>query len=104
MPRIAFKMKLHPGQATEYQRRHDVLWPELADLLRETGIRNYSIFLEEETDSLFGVLEMDQPAHLDDLPAHPVMQRWWAYMADIMETNRDNAPQSMPLREVFYMK
>ena len=104
MPRHAFKMQLHPGQAAEYQRRHDALWPELADLLRDTGIRDYSIFLDEPTGALFGVLDIENPARLDDLPSHPVMQRWWAYMADIMETNPDHSPVSVPLREVFYLK
>lgn len=104
MPRIAFKMQLHPGQAEEYKRRHDALWPDLTDLLRETGIRDYSIFLDEATFALFGVLDIEKPERLDDLPSHPVMQRWWAYMADIMETHTDQSPVSHPLREVFYLK
>lgn len=104
MPRIAFTMQLHAGQAAEYKRRHDALWPELAGLLRETGIRDYSIFLEEEHHRLFGVLDIDDPSRLDELPDHPVMRRWWDYMADIMETNPDHAPASKPLREVFYFK
>lgn len=103
MPRIAFKMKLHPGQEAEYQRRHDTLWPELEALLKETGITDYSIFLDEKTLDLFGVLNIENPARLDDLPSHPVMQRWWAYMADIMETNPDNSPRSKPLQKVFYL-
>lgn len=102
MPRIAFKMQLLPGHTEVYKQRHDALWPELAELLAETGIRNYSIFLDEETLALFGVLDIDQPENLDELPKHPVMQRWWAYMADIMETNPDCSPQSKPLREMFY--
>ncbi len=103
MPRLAFKMQLHPGQEAEYQRRHDALWPELAELLKQTGIRNYSIYLDPETLALFGVLDIDVPLRLDDLPAHPVMQRWWAYMADIMATNADHSPVSLPLKEVFYL-
>ena len=103
MPRIAFKMQLHPGQAEEYQRRHNAIWPELADLLRETGIRDYSIFLDEATHALFGVLDIEQPANLDELPGHPVMQRWWAYMADIMETNPDHSPVTVSLTEVFHL-
>jgi L-rhamnose mutarotase len=103
MPRIAFKMKLLAGQEAEYQRRHDALWPELETLLKETGIADYSIFLDEKTLDLLGVLNIENSARLDDLPRHPVMQRWWAYMADIMETNPDNSPLSEPLREVFYL-
>lgn len=95
-------MHLYPGQSEEYRRRHDALWPELAELLRSTGIRNYSIFLDEEIHTLFGVLDIDDPAALDELPKHPVMQRWWEHMSDIMATNPDNSPVSTSLKEVFF--
>lgn len=104
MPRRAFKMFLHPGQTEEYKRRHDELWPELRQLLEESGISNYSIFLDEETRVLFGVMDVEKEAANAALPEHPVMKKWWAYMRDIMETNPDNSPVSVPLREVFYMK
>jgi L-rhamnose mutarotase len=103
MQRIAFVMKLHAGREEEYRRRHDAIWPELAALLKDTGIREYSIFLEERTGQLFGCLRIDEPAKLDRLPEQPVMQRWWAYMKDIMETNPDASPVSIPLKEVFYL-
>jgi L-rhamnose mutarotase len=35
---------------------------------------------------------------------NPIVQKWWAYMADIMETNPDNSPVSIPLPECFYME
>ncbi len=101
--KLAFKMKLNPGQAAEYKRRHDALWPELKQLLKETGISDYSIFLDEETDVLFGVMKADNPMALNDLPNHPVMRRWWTYMKDIMESNPDDSPVSIPLKEVFYL-
>lgn len=101
--RIAFKMQLHKGFEAEYKKRHDEIWPELQQLLKQTGISEYSIFLDESTGSLFGVLKIKDAAMLDQLPSHPVMQRWWAYMKDIMETNADDSPVSVPLREVFYM-
>src|SRR6185503_15899172 len=103
MARIAFKMKLNKGCEEEYKKRHDEIWPELQELLRSTGISEYSIFLDEETNSLFGVLKAKDPAALNNLPAAPVMQRWWAYMKDIMESNPDNSPVSIPLQEVFYL-
>jgi L-rhamnose mutarotase len=103
MTRVAFKMKLHKGFEEEYRKRHDELWPELQQLLRSTGISEYSIFLDAETHILFGVLKAEDPAALDNLPAEPVMQRWWAYMKDIMESNSDNSPVSIPLQEVFYL-
>lgn len=103
MQRLAFKMKLHDGFETEYKKRHDEIWPELSALLKETGVSDYSIFLDVDTNNLFGVLKLKEDSTMDDLPFHPVMQRWWAYMADIMESYADNSPVSIPLKEVFYM-
>ena len=103
MYRLAFRMKLHPGMEKEYKRRHDEIWPELVQLLRLTGISDYSIFLDSETLHLFGVLRIQKPLALDELPTHPVMKKWWAYMKDIMDTNTDNSPVSIPLKEVFYL-
>ena len=101
--RVAFKMKLFPGKEAEYKKRHDEIWPELQALLKEKGISEYSIFLDESTNSLFGVLAITDPENLDTLPQQEVMQRWWKYMADIMEANDDNTPVSIPLKEVFYL-
>ena len=104
MNRIAFKMKLHRGKEAEYKRRHNELWPELEQLLKQAGIEDYSIFLDEETNDLFGILKIEDSKQLDELPKHPVMKKWWAYMKDIMESNADNSPVSVPLKEVFYLK
>ncbi len=101
--RIAFKMQLFKGREEEYKKRHDELWPELQDLLKKSGISDYSIFLDETTNSLFGVLKAEDPTLLDKLPEQPVMQRWWQYMADIMETAPDSSPVQTPLKEVFYL-
>ena len=103
MKRVAFKMQLNKGFEEEYKKRHDALWPELQELLKTTGIQDYSIFLDETTNSLFGVLKISDDKMLDTLPAHPVMQKWWAYMKDIMESNEDNSPVSIPLKEVFHL-
>ena len=103
MHRVAFKMKLFPGKEEEYKRRHDKLWPDLEQLLKQAGISEYSIFLDAETNSLFGVLKEQDPKNLDNLPQQDVMQHWCKYMAVIMESNPDNSPVSIPLKEVFYL-
>lgn len=103
MHRIAFKMKLFKGKEAEYKKRHDAIWPELKSLLKTTGIEDYSIFLDEETNDLFGVLKIEDPMKLDELPHHPVMKKWWSYMKDIMETNEDESPVSVRMSEVFYL-
>ncbi|SHL23202.1 L-rhamnose mutarotase [Chitinophaga jiangningensis] len=103
MPRVASKMKLFKGFEEEYKKRHDELWPELHALLKENGISNYSIFLDHDTNYLFAQMDIEDPKALENLPDHPVMKRWWAYMKDIMETNEDNSPVSFPLKEVFFL-
>ena len=103
MKRLSFKMQLHKGCEEEYLKRHDEIWPELQSLLKNRGISEYSIFLDKSSGSLFGVMKVEDPAVLDKLPAEPVMQRWWKYMADIMDTNADHSPVSIPLDEVFYL-
>lgn len=101
--RIASIMILLKGFEAEYKKRHDAIWPELKGLLKETGIKEYSIFLDAETNVLFAYFTIDDDKKLDDLPKQPVMKKWWAYMKDIMETNDDNSPHSMLLKEVFYL-
>jgi L-rhamnose mutarotase len=104
MQRIAFKMKLKPGVIEEYKRRHDQIWPELAALLKESGIADYSIFFDDETDTLFAVQKQAGTSSSQDLGTTAIVRRWWDYMADIMETNPDHSPVSIPLREVFYLE
>ncbi|MEO6609927.1 MAG: L-rhamnose mutarotase [Aestuariivirga sp.] len=104
MRRHAFKMFLNPGMRDEYKKRHDEIWPELAALLSETGIGNYSIHLDTDTNTLFGYLERTDGHKMEDLPKHPVMKKWWAHMKDIMAYNPDGTPVAIALDEVFYMK
>jgi len=102
MARFAFKMFLKPGFEAEYERRHREIWPEIVKLLKETGVSNYSIFFDKDSNLLFAVQEQGEVSS-QDLGAEPIIQKWWEYMADIMETNPDNSPVSIPLQEVFYM-
>lgn len=104
MQTIAFKMKLNPGQADEYKKRHNEIWPELKTLLKNNGISDYSIFLDEETNILFAVQKQDGNGSSQDLGSTDIVKKWWAYMADIMETNPDNSPVSIALKEVFYLE
>jgi L-rhamnose mutarotase len=96
-------MKLFKGHEAEYSKRHNEIWPELKALLKKAGVTEYSIFLDEETNILFGYLTINNAEELDKLPDDPIMKKWWAYMKDIMETNEDNSPVSIPLKEVFYL-
>ena len=103
MEKFAFKMHLNPGCRAEYEKRHDEIWPALIALLKEAGISDYSIHLDEETNILFGVLWRTKDHKMDDLPAHDIMQKWWAHMADIMASNPNNEPIAVPLTPVFHM-
>ncbi|MEO6188683.1 MAG: L-rhamnose mutarotase [Ginsengibacter sp.] len=104
MKRVALKMKLLKGFEAEYKKRHDEIWSQLKDLLKETGIKNYSIFLDEETNDLFGYFNIDDVTKLNNLPQQEIMKKWWNYMKDIMETNPDHSPVSFPLKEVFFLE
>jgi L-rhamnose mutarotase len=101
--KVAFKMRLKQGFKEEYRKRHDEIWPELKQLLKESGVSDYTIFLDEETNTLFAVQQQTGGQSSQDLGALPIVQRWWAYMADIMETNEDHSPVTTPLVEVFHM-
>ncbi|OIV40319.1 L-rhamnose mutarotase [Flavobacterium johnsoniae] len=101
--RNAFTMKLKPGFETEYKIRHEQIWPELTALLSESGIQDYSIFLDEQTGVLFGVQKLSLEFDRSELSSHPLMRKWWNFMADIMETNPDNSPKTNSLKEVFHL-
>lgn len=101
--KYAFKMKLNPGCEAEYRKRHDEIWPELVALLKSAGVSDYSIFLDRETNILFGVLWRNANHTMEELPLDPIMQRWWAHMADIMETRADNKPVATDLETVFHL-
>jgi len=103
MTRHAFTMKLKPGCAAEYKRRHDALWPELAQALREAGVSDYSIYLDESTLTLFAVQKLAEGNQAAALPEHPVVRRWWEWMAPLMETHPNHAPVCGELREMFYL-
>ncbi len=104
MQRVAFKMKLNKLGEKEYKRRHDTIWPELKTLLKKAGIKDYSIFHDEETNSLFAYLTIKDADRLGELAQEEIMKKWWEHMADIMETNEDNSPVSIFLTEVFYLE
>ena len=103
MHRLGFKMKLYAGQAEEYKHRHDELWPELKQLLKEATVSDYSIFLDEETNILFGTLKVKDLEKFNQIPNNSITKRWWLYMSDIMDTNADKSPVSMDLKDVFYL-
>jgi len=101
--RIAFRMNLNPGQAAEYERRHDEIFPDLAQALKDAGVSDYSIWHDPDSDHLFGILTRTDDHTMDALPDTEVMKRWWAHMADVMETDADNVPVQVPLKRVFLL-
>lgn len=101
--RIAFRMNLFPGQAAEYEKRHDEIFPELAQALKDAGVSDYTIWLDPESHHLFGILTRTDDHTMDALPDTEIMKRWWKHMADIMETHPDNVPVQVPLKQVFYL-
>jgi L-rhamnose mutarotase len=94
---------VNPQETVEYERRHSPIWPELQEVLRAHGVRDYSIFLDETDGSLFGYVEIEDEARWDAIAQTPVCRRWWTHMRDIMPTNPDDSPRSVALREVFHL-
>jgi L-rhamnose mutarotase len=103
MIRHAFTMKLKPGCVAEYKRRHDALWPELAQALRSAGVSDYSIFLDEQTFTLFAVQKLGDDNTAAQLSQNPIVRKWWDSMAPLMEVHPDNEPICGSLREVFHL-
>jgi len=103
MEQIAFLMRLKPGNELEYRRRHQEIWPELQAALTQAGIRDYSIFLDEVTLTLFAVLRLTPDNTRCELPSLPVMRRWWDFMADLMEVDQTNKPVERALTRVFHL-
>jgi L-rhamnose mutarotase len=100
---IAFRMNLFPGRAAEYRKRHDAIFPELSQALKDAGVSDYSIWLDPEANHLFGILTLTDDNTLAHLPQTEIVKRWWAHMADIMATDADNVPVQIPLQRVFFL-
>lgn len=98
---LAFRMQLIKGNEAEYKKRHDEIWPELSDLLKEAGIQEYYIFLDEVTLALFAFQKLAVDADTSELSSLPIMKKWWDHMADLMEVNADNSPKVVACPEVF---
>ena len=118
MKREAFKMFLKPGFEKEYEKRHAAIWPELKKMLSDggavsythltlptsdRGVYDYSIYWDKDTNILFACQKTKGEESSQDMGANPIVQKWWDYMADIMEVNPDNSPVTIPLPEVFHM-
>ena len=99
----SFKMHLYEGMAEEYERRHNLLWPEMKDMIHEYGGHNYSIFLDSETNVLYGYIEIEDEDKWAESAYTAINRKWWDYMADIMDTNPDNSPVSVDLKPVFHL-
>ena len=102
--RFGFKMKMLPGFKEEYKKRHSQIWPELVYLLKNEGIGNYSIFIDEESNTLFAYQEQSGESSSQDLGNTEIVKRWWKFMSDVMESNPDDSPVTIPLEQVFYME
>lgn len=104
MIRKAFVMYLNPGSRDEYESRHNPIWSDLEQVLKDQGVSNYSIFLNKENNELFGYAEIESEEKWAAIADTEVCKRWWAHMKDLMETNEDNSPVSKALEEFFHLE
>ncbi len=105
MERVCFILRVRPDRLEEYRERHRAVWPEMLDALRETGWRNYSLFLRDD-GLLVGYLECeDFEAALAGMEEREVNARWQSEMAPFFElpdgTHADAALDR--LSEVFHL-
>lgn len=98
-----FAMNVYPDKATEYIRRHNPIWPELEQTLRDHGVSNYRIHLDHNTGMLFATAEIESEERWTAIADTDVCQRWWAYNAELMETNEDNSPIAVNLTQIFHL-
>ena len=96
-------MQLLPGNEDRYLQRHNPIWPELERVLKAHGVSNYSIFLERETGKLFAYAEIADEASWNSIAETDECRRWWTSMKDLMETNEDDSPTTIPLEEMFHL-
>ncbi len=102
MERYAWKAILKDGMLEEYQRRHDEIWQELKMVLEEAGITNYTIW--NVGNDLFGYYECKMGVeHAAKVQAESeVVDRWNAYMKDVMTMELDPETGAQPkLTQVF---
>lgn len=103
MIRKGFVMKVYPDKQEEYEEKHNQIWPEMVEELRKHGARNYSIFLDKETNQLFGYVEIEDEENWSRMASTEINQKWWAFMEPLMETHPDNSPVTQELQPVFHM-
>ena len=102
--RVAFKLNVKFEYKDEYIKRHNPIWAELEETLFQQGVITYSIFLEEKTGDLFGYAEIKSLALWNKIAESTVCQKWWTYMAPLMQTNSDHSPTTQDLAEVFHIR
>lgn len=106
MIRKAFVIRARPGMTEEYIQRHNPIWPDLAKVLSENGVANYSIFLRETTSELFGYMEITDENLFSNLEHSEICKKWWRYMTEVLISESDDSAKAIEemLEEVFYLK
>ena len=102
MERVAWKGRIKPGCKEEYIRRHDAIWPEMSALLKEAGIRNYTIFANG--NELFGYYECEKGLSYAQRAqaGSAVVDRWNEYMRDVLELEMDPETGAQPALEAVF--
>ena len=72
-------------------------------MIHEYGGQNDSIFIDKETNTLFGYIEVDDPEKYTQSADTPINRKWWDFMASVMETNADNSPVTVDLPCAFHL-
>lgn len=103
MQRFCFTFQLHPGQEAEYKRRHDEIWPELVDALKDAGISNYTLFRRGRQVIGYCECEPDAQTAFATVGATDVNRRWSAWFEDVIESLTDESGRLLEAEEVWHL-
>ncbi len=101
---ICTRMRLLSNDYAEYKQRHQQVYPELEQKFKAAGVSEYTIWFDDELCALFAYVKLDNITEWNMIPESEICQKWWQFMADIMEANPDNSPVSKELIKVYEYK
>ena len=105
MKRYTFTMKIKPELVAEYKKAHDEIWPDMADAIRASGIRNYTISFRPD-GTLFAYLESADPARSFEILGKTEVNARWQKAMDRFFVKRDQSAVGAEIeviQEVFHI-
>lgn len=103
MERVCFRFEIYPGQEAEYKRRHDEIWPELVEAIKDSGFANYSIFRRGLEIVAYVECEPDVATAFAKLSAYEANERWSEWFQDVIVALTDENGNLFTIDEVWHL-